>query len=154
MIFSKLPGVLQKEIIHTVGSNYPSLGQIFMSHSNIIRTPHEASVPKPRGKSKYSGDGKARKLFHKGKPSTQENFRVDSKAPRYKCNFCRTNNHISFLCKKYASLVERLARCKELDLCFLCALVLLIPIPVVSDGRMALLSDNVAAKVIPVLYSQ
>ena len=132
MIFSKLPGVLHKEIIHTVGSNYPSLGQIFISYSNIIRTliltkPREASVPKPypRGKSKHSGDGKVRKLFHKGlitngKPSSLENFRVDSKAPRYECNFCRTNDHISFLCKKYASLAERLARCKEIDLCSLC----------------------------------
>ena len=66
VIFSKLPGVLQKEIIHTVGSNYPSMGQIFMSYSNIIwmlilKKPHEASIPKPdpRGKSKHSGDGKA-----------------------------------------------------------------------------------------------
>ena len=103
-----------------------------MSYSNIIRTrilmkPHEASVPKPdpRRKSKHSSDGKARKLFYKGlitneKPSTLENFRVDSKVPRYKCNFCRTNDHISFLCKKYASLAQRLARCKEIDLCSLC----------------------------------
>lgn len=53
--------------------------------------------------------------------STLENFQVESKVMGYECNFCKVNDHSSFLCSKYPSLKERLAHCKEINLCTLCA---------------------------------
>ena len=38
---------------------------------------------------------------------------------RYRCHFCKANDHISFFCKKYASLEERFAHWKAACLCSL-----------------------------------
>ena len=37
-IFSKLPGILQKDLISKVGNNYPTIKQIFENCCDIIKT--------------------------------------------------------------------------------------------------------------------
>lgn len=73
VIFSKLHGDIKSEIIHNVGSNYPSLGQIFASYSDIIQTlvitkPSVPSSPKPvKSKKVNHFKGGTSRRFNSGK---------------------------------------------------------------------------------------
>ena len=125
VIFNKLPVSLRREIIHLVGSNYPSLNQIFEHYSDVIRTleitkPSFSNSSRNTDKFKSSIPKKTNTSDRREKPSTLQNFYVKPGPVFYKCNFCQSNSHSAFYCVKFPSLKERLQQCRASKLCTSC----------------------------------
>ena len=86
-----------------------------MSFSNIIQTLVFMKLCVANGKLKkpsYSKGEKTRnvppkRVLFSEKPPALENFRVESKVLQYRCNFCKTNYHFSFFCKKICFLRKK-----------------------------------------------
>ena len=126
IIFSKLPGILQKELISKVGNNYPTIKQIFENCSDIIKTLVKTNTYKSTYESPYLTKN-FRHLERRSKPvadespvSTLENFATN--AGKYlHCRLCNIDGHKISYCTKYPNVLSRKARCRELNLCILCS---------------------------------
>ena len=113
-------------MIHVVGQNYPSLGDILDHYSNVIRT---LEITKGillvdrfnRIKCLRLSLSTFKSTKVSGKPSTLENFFVKPTLASYKCNFYRCNSHSTFYCKKYPAQKDRLQQSRAAKLCIYCS---------------------------------
>ena len=126
-IFAKLPNALKKEIIHVVGTNYPSLNQIMDNYADVIKTlviTKTAGSPSKPGSQQPPDNRPRRSEQYKNSKtfSTLENFatEVETRSAQKHCKFCAADGHYSRFCAKYHTLDARKARCTELRLCTLC----------------------------------
>jgi hypothetical protein len=148
IIFSKLPNILKRELVHKVNNNFPSIREIFGNYSDIIKTLSITTKPKfskdpyvknrnrnfnPRSEWKTK-DGHAENKASSESPSTLENFKVtvsNVKNPVYKnsssaeitryCKFCTVHGHSMTHCNRYDTYDSRQKRCRDLKLCVFCS---------------------------------
>ena len=121
IVFNKLPAILKGELVHEIGSNYPSLKELFDNYHDSLKTIIRTSL-----KNKFFI--KKAKLYHKGTMiirsfSALQNFTTQSSAshPRKHCKFCNASRHVMYRCDKYNSHEVRRQRCLEMGLCVLCS---------------------------------
>ena len=127
IIFSKLPGILQKELISKVGDNYPTIKQIFENYRDIIRTLVKTNTYKRTSESPYLSEN-FRHLERRNKPvvdetptSTLENFATNAGKYNLHSRLCNIDGHKISYGTKYHNVLSRKARCRELNLCILCS---------------------------------
>ena len=146
IVFNKLPAILKQELVHKIGSNYPSLTmlkQLFDNYHDLIKTIIRTSLKKKifAQKSKTVSQGHddhntflSKPSSHFGEPtmyqqdsnpegsSALQNFTTQSSAshPRKPCKFCNVSSHVMYRCDKYNSHEARRQRCLEMGLCVLC----------------------------------
>ena len=110
-----------------MGHTYHSLGEIFDTYSNVLRV-MELIKPKASSVESYKSEwGCSSNNTHKSKspvilkkPTTLENFNIVSKQDKFRCRFCCDNAYSTNNNKIYASVKDRLDRCKVLGLGTLC----------------------------------
>ena len=108
VVFNCLPTAFQHELISKLGTSFPNVEQIFETYADIVRTLNLKSSSSPP-KFEKSRD----------KRSVSTNFATD--VYRKFCKFCACNNHTMLHCKRYVTVNDRKARCRELGLCPLCS---------------------------------
>ena len=126
MIFSKLPGILQKDLISKVGNIYPTIKQIFKNCCDIIKTLDKTNTYKRTSESPYLSKN-FRHLERRSKPvadetpvSTLENFATNAGKYNLLCRLCNIDGHKISYCTKYPNVLPRKARYRELNLSILC----------------------------------
>ena len=136
IIFSKLPTSIKRELVHRVGTNYPTVVDLFNHYNDVIKTLLRTSnVSRNKdgrefqNKYKNKSDWRENKCSNvkqaegNFKPSTLENFKtsvdVNVDSGRF-CKFCSIQGHSMVSCNTYNTLDARRKRCKELKLCFFC----------------------------------
>ena len=135
IVFDKIPPAIQKALMETCDTNYPTLDQIFDNIRQVIATVgvinrkydlrsnnNKYEFKNPQGNSGSISGGHNRSSHSKG---TLENFQTNigagNKAKKPHCRFCENEDHATHACIKYKTLEERKTRCTELNLCFRCA---------------------------------
>ena len=119
IIFSKLPKPFQRELVHKVNNNYPTLDDIFSCYNDIIRGLTRSNSNKVFDKSntKYNND----KTDKADKTPTLLNFKASHENSDKPCKFCNVVGHAMWRCAKYSSVEERISRCVDAGLCELCS---------------------------------
>ena len=124
IVFSKLPNIIKRELIHITKNNYPTVTQIFDNYMDVIKTLVKTSSRKP--------DSYHFKKEFKNKPDSSvkpkqalENFKtvnvkMTQPSAQFHCKFCAVEGHSMLKCTRYVGLEERQKRCLELSLCTLC----------------------------------
>ena len=143
IVFNKLPAFLKRELVHKIGSNYPSLKELFDNYHDLIKTIIRTSLKKKifdqKSKTVSQGHDDHKKFLskpssHFGEPtmyqkdsnpegaSALQNFTTQSSAshPRKPCKFCNASSHVMYRCEKYNSHEARRQRCLEMGLFVLC----------------------------------
>ena len=139
IVFSKLPNIIKKELVHKVNSNYPSLKDLLENYNDIIKTLARTSYKKDKyndksnandknnanDKDKGQSNNKYNRLGAKPKQATTlENFATTTETNlTYKslCKFCNIEGHSMYSCAGYPTFSARIQRCKELRLCENCS---------------------------------
>ena len=119
IVIKKMPLPFQTELVRKLGSNYPTLNQIFDNYVDIVRilnlrndkTAYNSTVKPSRGKSFVQPIVNL---------STTSDKRVKDIRGPY-CRFCIVQGHSMTQCKRYSTLAERRKRCVELQLCVHCS---------------------------------
>ena len=143
IVFNKLPAILKRELVHKIGSNYPSLKELFDNYHDLIKTIIRTSLKKnifdQKSKNVSQGHDDHKKFL--SKPSSHfgettmyqqdsnpegasalQNFTTQSSAshPRKPCKFCNASSHVMYRCDKYNPHEARRQCCLEMGLCVLC----------------------------------
>ena len=126
IIFSKLPGILQKELIGRVGNNYPAIKQIFENCSDIIKTLVKMNLNKKLEsfhtlKNFRPLEKRNKSVTDPAPVSTLENFAMNANKNTPNCKLCNSDGHKIRYYSKYPDVKSRKARCRELNLCILCS---------------------------------
>ena len=145
IVFSKLPNIIKKELVHKVNSNYPSLKDLLENYNDIIKTLSRTSYKKDKNNDKNNANdksnandknnandkdkGQANNNYHRQgakhkQATTLENFNTTSETNvTYKlfCKFCNIEGHSMYACAGYPTFSTRVQRCKELKLCENCS---------------------------------
>ena len=142
-VFNKLSAILKRELVHKIGSNYPSLKELFDNYHDLIKTRIRTSLKNiffyQKSKTISQGHDDHKKFIpkpssHFGEPtmyqrdsnpkgaSALQNFTTQSldSHPRKPCKFCNASSHVMYRCDKYNSHEARRQRCLEICLCVLC----------------------------------
>ena len=127
IVFAKLPSILPRDLVHKVGTNYPTIKDIFDNYNENIKTliktnrknnfnpeknnayPSKEKNNNPKAESKTS-------LHWKISPRGRTAFPVAA-------NFAKREGHPMSCSSTYASAQTRQARCRELNICTLCGTI-------------------------------
>ena len=115
IVLSKLPKVFCQELARKIGTNYPSIRELFDNYVDVISTLNMRSGG-------YSGG-----VVHKPKPNVVFNKKFPSAinantfTDKRVCKFCGGISHSMFKCLKYDDHASRVDRCVELKICSLCS---------------------------------
>ena len=124
IVVAKLPSILQRELVHKVGTNYPTIKDIFDNYNEsiktLIKTSRKNDFNLERNNAYPSKEKKNSPKAERKNVSALENFttRVDS-IPSC-CKLCKKEGHPISRCLTYASAQTRQAWCRELNICTLC----------------------------------
>ena len=129
-MFAKLPSILQRELVHKVGTNYPTIKDIFDNYNETIKTLIKTSRKNnfnPERNNDYPNRKKKKKTQKNNNPKAEsknvsalENFTTRADSIPSCCKLCKKEGHPMSRCSTYASAQTRQARCRELNLCTLC----------------------------------
>ena len=124
IIFAKLPSILQRELVHKVGTNYPTIKDIFDNYNETIKTLIKTSRKNnfnPKRNNTYPSKEKNNNPKAESKNvSALENFTTRADGIPSCCKLCKKDGHPMSCCSAYANAQTRQARCRELNLCTLC----------------------------------
>ena len=128
VVFNKLPGLVKRELVNIVKTNYPKIQDIFSNYQAVIRTILKTSTRKYDNKNNKIvqksdlNNIKLTKTNEKEKNlSTLENFNISAEQVNYYCKFCRVTGHSMLRCSKYNTIQQRKRICEELKLCIHCS---------------------------------
>ena len=127
IIFSKLPNAIKRELVHKVGTNFPSIVHLFDHYNDIIKTLVRTSYKRENNNDKshftkqslHYKSGNQSEIKKNRPVSTLENFKTNAEnASNHKyCKFCNEFSHSMFTCSRFSTHESRLTRCKEFKLC-------------------------------------
>ena len=123
IVFAKLPSILQRELVHKVGTNYPTIKDIFDNYNESIKTLIKTSRKNnfnPKRNNAYPSKEKNNNPKAESKNVSQENFTTRADSIPSCCKLCKKEGHPMSRCSTYASAQTRQARCRELNICTLC----------------------------------
>ena len=120
IVFAKLPTILQRELVHKVGTNYPTIKDIFDNYNENIKTLIKTSRKNnfnPERNNANPSKGKNNPKAESKNVSALENFTTRADRIPSCCKLCKKEGHPMSCCSTYASAQTRQARCRELNLC-------------------------------------
>ena len=121
VIFFKLPLPFKQELARKLGTNYPSISQIFDNYVDVITTLNLKAAKSPE----ISQCPRTSAASSESKPQSDDK-RVFSNpavahAERKACKFCFSQGHSMINCTAYPTYQSRKDRCSELKICFKCS---------------------------------
>jgi len=120
IVFSKLPVSFRQEAARKLSNNYPSLTQIFENYVEILRMLSLQSIAdKSSTEGKNSVDKSVKPKISNVNATNVANSNFNRSTIKV-CKFCSSQTHTMVNCKKYATYSDRVARCKDLNLCSRC----------------------------------
>ena len=110
--------------MHKVGTNYPTIKDIFDNYNEtiktLIKTSRKNNFNPERNNAYPSKEINNNPEAESKNVSALENFTTRADSIPSCCKLCKKEGHPMSRCSTYASAQTRQARCRELNLCTLC----------------------------------
>ena len=123
IVFAKLPSILQKEFVHKVGTNYPTIKDTFDNYNEniktLIKTNRKNNFNPERNNAYPSQDKTNNPKAEIKNVSALENFTTKADSIPSCCKICKKEGHPMSRCSTYACAQTRQASCRELNICTL-----------------------------------
>ena len=120
----KLPSILQRELVHKVDTNYPTIKDIFDNYNEniktLIKTSRKNNFNPKRNNANPNKEKNNNPKAESKNVSALENFTIRADSILSCCKLCKKEGHLMSRCSTYANAQTRQARCRELNICTLC----------------------------------